>query len=176
MKICVSFLILDVCGGDNEVYASAYSAVAPPFVAVGSNNFQSSYVWYPEGLSNCQTSQSCGKATFLFSCSESTVVTFKVEGSAPNSHSDSFYIAVDGGAPKTWYYPNTNDWHWDTFQFEYSISEGLHQLHVLGREAGIKLRRVGMVKGKDKCCFRIYNDPGIPRTFLEGVHGLYWSL
>ena len=118
-----------------------------------------SYVWLPEGSPlghhDSTPQQNRGKATFLFRCSESVVVTFKVEGSAPNTGSDSFYMAVDDGAKETWHYPTTDDWHWQTFSSEYSISEGRHELHVMGREDGTKLRRVGIVKGKDACCFAI---------------------
>ena len=131
-------------------------------MAVQRNDVQQSYVWLPEGSQSSLPPPKKGKATFLFSCSKSAVVTFKIEGSAPDPRSDSFYIAVDGGDPEKWIYPRTNDWHWKTFsESEYSISGGLHLLHVLGREDGTKLRRVGIVKGKDECCFK---PPGTFQT------------
>ena len=61
---------------------------------------ETSYVWSPERNDASQNVLHAGKATFLFRCLESTVVTFKVEGSAPHGNADSFYIAVDGS--DTW--------------------------------------------------------------------------
>ena len=127
-------------------------------MAVANNGLQSSYVWLPQGSHPGVSHTERGKSTFLFNCSKSAVVTFKVEGSAPNSESDSFYIAVDGDDVEEWHYPRTSESHWKTFPSEYSISEGLHEFHVLGREDGTKLRRVGLVKGRGTCCFTI---PGI---------------
>ena len=150
--------VLDVCRG-SEVYASACSVITQPFVAVRNNGLENSYVWSPETNDAPQNLQNPGKATFLFSCSTNAVVTFKVEGSAPHGNADSFYMAVDGGAGEVWHYPNTKaenvDWHWKTFSSEYYISEGIHELHVIKREDGTKLRRVGLVKGKGTCIFDI---------------------
>ena len=135
------------------MYAAAYGGITSPFVAVDSNGLENSYVWTPDGSAPGTSVENAGKATFRFSCSKSAAVTFKAEGSAPNGNADSFYIAVDGGDAKTWHYPKTNDWHWKTFSSQYSITEGRHELHVFGREDGIKLRRIGFEKGTGTCCF-----------------------
>ena len=142
------------------MYAAAYGVITPPFVAVEDNGLENSYVWTPEDSAPGHSVENAGKATFRFTCSKSTTVTFKVEGSAPNGKSDSFYIAVDRGDAKTWHYPRTNGWHWKTFSSQYSITEGRHELHVFGREDGTKLRRVGFEKGEGTCCFD-KPDPGI---------------
>ena len=102
--------------------------------------------------------QDSGKATFSFSCSERAKVTFKVEGMAPDGVSNSFFMGVDGGSKETWHFPETRKWRWETFSSQYSISPGLHELHVLSRESRTKLRRVGIVKGKCTCFFDV---PGI---------------
>ena len=144
--------ILDTCGV-SEVYASTSAVITLPFVAVDNNGLEESYVWSKESGS--------GKVTFPFSCSQSTEVTFKVEGIAPNSMANSFYVEVDNGSKDTFHFPVTNNWRWETCASKYSVSAGSHELHVLSRERYTKMRRIGFVKGKDTCLF---NAPGIFET------------
>ena len=125
-------------------------------MAVESNGLVSSYVWSPQR--ETKDPQDSGKVTFLFSCSESTDVSFKVEGIAPHTEANSFFVQVDDGSKEKWHFPVTNDWRWETFSSKYSVSRGRHELHVLSRERHTKMRRIGFVKGKETCLF---DAPGI---------------
>ena len=141
---------IDICRGD-EVYASACSIITPPFVAVIDSGVVHSYVWVPEDHGDVRGSD----ATFQFKCSSSTIVAFKMEGIAPTRGSNSFFMKVDQGSEMAWDFGSDvgNNWRWRTFNFEYQITEGPHELHVIGREDGTKMRRVGFVKGQETCNF-----------------------
>ena len=120
-------------------------------MAVDANGLEQSYVWSPQ--MKTLDPQDSGKVTFPFSCSESTEVTFKVEGIAPDTDSNSFFVEVDNGSKEIFHFPVTNYWLWETFPSKYSVSAGRHELHVLSREPHTKMRRIGFVKGKETCFF-----------------------
>ena len=134
-------------------------------VAVGND-----YVWVPEtgNHANCGgngnwkgywTGSLCsaGFVTFLFDISIATEIKFEAEMVFPTRQSDSFFISVDGGSRTTWHIGNCSQtWAWRPLPSVGVLSKGNHILKIMGREDGVKLRRVRIKfsNSKSSGCFR----------------------
>jgi hypothetical protein len=130
-----------------EIEAESGISVPPMRVDTDVRNPQVNYVWTPNDVPpSYDTPGGPAEVGFAFHVPETKAYNVWIRTIAPDSHSDSYYLTLDGVViERPWYtlvVPQSNEWRWTRIVSAKSIDAGRHVLELRNRESGIKLDKL----------------------------------
>lgn len=108
---------------------------------------QARYAWAPRPVpANYETPGGPGKVSVAFHLPEPGGYDIWIRTIAPDAHSDSYYLSLDGAVIETpWNVlaiPQSREWRWNRIRAGRKMEAGNHVLEFRHREGGIKLDKI----------------------------------
>lgn len=130
-----------------EIEAESGIGVPPVRVDVDPQNPPVKYAWTPNNVPpNYNTPGGPAAVGFAFHLLETGAYNIWIRTIAPDSHSDSYFLVMDGSViERPWHtlvIPQSKEWRWIKIRDSRTIKAGNHVLEFRNRESGIKLDKM----------------------------------